>query len=267
MMNSYSMTQLARSVANAMGIEAPASSGPSISSVDRLVGDKLPNKAERVLIYNPDCIGHWFWQKYTEMFLPVEKYTQLAVPVATVMPSWTPVCFGTMYTGALPAVHGIQGYFKPVIKTDSLFDAAVRAGKKVALVAVANSSMEKIFAEREIGYYIMPYDTEATEKGLELLQEDKYDLVVVYNQEYDDMIHTHTPEAPESMAAASHHVADFDRLASTAERVWKEKGRDGLIVWASDHGCHVDWEGHGNHGEFREEDINVMHFYGVVSGK
>ena len=30
---------------------------------------------------------------------PVTNATQLAVPVSTVNPSWTPVCFGTMYTG------------------------------------------------------------------------------------------------------------------------------------------------------------------------
>ena len=41
----------------------------------------------------------------------------------------TPVCFGTMYTGAQPAVHGIQKYEKPVIQIDTIFDALIRAGK------------------------------------------------------------------------------------------------------------------------------------------
>jgi len=265
MMNSYSMTQLAASVSKAMGIEAPEFSAASIPSVDRLVCDQLGGKAERVLIYNPDCIGHWFWQKYTEMFLPVEKHVQLAVPVATVMPSVTPVCFGTMYTGAMPAVHGIRQYAKPVIRIDTLFDAAVRAGKKVALVAVADSSMAKIFAERPIDYYILPYDSDVTEKTAELLKEDNYDLIVAYNQEYDDMIHTHTPESPEAMAAAQHHIEAFDVLATAAEDSWKD--HNGLIVWASDHGNHLDWDGHGNHGEYREDDINVIHFYGAVPKK
>lgn len=265
MMNSYSMTQLAASVSNAMGIEAPEFSAPGLPSVERLVNDRLGGKADRVLIYNPDCIGHWFWQKYTEKFLPVEKHTQIAVPVATVMPSVTPVCFGTMYTGAMPAVHGIRQYAKPVIKIDSLFDAAARAGKKVALVAVADSSMAKIFAERPIDYYILPYDGDVNDKTVELLQEDKYDLIVAYNQEYDDMIHYTKPESPESMAAAEHHIAAFDRLATAAEIAWKN--HKGLIVWASDHGNHVDWDGHGNHGEYREDDINVIHFYGAVAGE
>lgn len=262
MMNSYSMTQLAASVAGALQAEAPREAAPSIPAVDQLVARTLGGKADRVLIYNPDCIGHWFWQKYTELFLPVQAHTQLAVPVATVMPSVTPVCFGTMYTGAMPEVHGIRAYAKPVIRIDSLFDSLRRSGKKIALVAVANSSMAKIFAERDIDYYILEDDAAVTDKALELIAEDRYDLISVYNQEYDDMIHEHTPEAPEAMAAAKHHIRDFDRLATAVEAHWGV--HDSLVVWASDHGNHVDWDGHGNHGEFREGDINVIHFYGTV---
>lgn len=39
------------------------------------------------------------YQKYTEDLAPVLHATQLALPIATVAPSWTPVCFGSMYTG------------------------------------------------------------------------------------------------------------------------------------------------------------------------
>ena len=42
---------------------------------------------------------------------------------------------------------------------------------------------------------------------------------------------------------------------------------DSMVGWATDHGVHTDWDGYGNHGEFREEDINVMHFYGVYPKK
>jgi len=262
MMNSYSMTQLAASVASALGAEAPKQAAPALPAVEQLVQRRLGGRADRVLIYNPDCLGQWFWQKYTEMYQPVEAHIQLTVPLATVMPAVTPVCFGTMYTGAMPEVHGIRAYAKPVIRIDSLFDSLRRSGKKVALVAVADSSMAKIFAERDIDYYILPYDNDVTEKALELIAEDQYDTIVVYNQEYDDMIHSHTPESPEAMAAAQHHIRDFDRLASAVEKHWK--AHNSLIVWAPDHGNHLDWDGHGNHGEFREEDINVVHFYGAI---
>ena len=72
MFNSYSMTQFAATIANAMGAEAPNQADRSISMVDKFVENTLGGKkAERVLIYNPDCVGMWLWQKYTEMFIPV----------------------------------------------------------------------------------------------------------------------------------------------------------------------------------------------------
>ena len=52
--------------------------------------------------------------------------TDLEVRYETVMPSVTPVCFGTMYTGAQPEVHGIRRYEKPVIKIDTIFDVLIR---------------------------------------------------------------------------------------------------------------------------------------------
>lgn len=265
MMNSYSMTQLAASVAKALGAEAPKKSGPAMPAVEQLVHDAFHKPADRVLIYNPDCIGMWFWQKYTEMFLPVQRNTQLALPIAAVMPTVTPVCFGTMYTGLMPALHGIRAYEKPVITADSLFDSLVRSKKRVALVAVADSSMAKIFLQREIDYYLLPDDAAVTTQALALVEEDQYDLIAVYNQEYDDSIHKTAPEAPRAMKAAEHHIRDFERLAEAIRQHWS--AHDTLLVWAPDHGNHEDWDGHGNHGEYRDDDMNVMHFYGVFPHK
>ena len=266
MFDSISMTQLAATISNAMGVEPPRQADHSIPLVDAYVERALGGKkVDRVLIYNPDCVGLWIYQKYTELMAPVILNTQLAVPMATVNPSWTPVCFGSMYTGVLPEVHGIQGYTKPVITVDSLFDSLPRAGKKVALVVVEHSSMAMIFQNRDVDYYILPYDDTVTEKALELIPQDQYDVIVVYNQEYDDMIHRTAPESEKAMAALNHHIRDFDRLTASVKEHWS--GHDTLVCWASDHGNHLDWRGHGTHGEYRPEDINVMHFYGVYPKK
>ena len=261
MMNSISMTRLAASVTGALGVEPPAQAEPGIPQVRDLVHDMLGKPADRLMIYNPDCIAMWLYQKYTERFAPVMRSSLLTRPPRTATPAVTPACFRSSVTGAMPAVHGIKTYAKPVIAIDSVFDAFSRAGKRTALVAVENSSMDLIFRNREIDYYSMPYDGEATEKGLELIEGGAYDVVVVYNQEYDDMIHKTEPESKEAMAALEKHIASFQRLTDAVRRCWG--GWDSLVLWAPDHGVHVDWNGHGNHREFREEDINVVHFYGV----
>ena len=266
MYNSISMTRMAATIAQAMGAEAPKQADRSIPLVNDLVDSMLDGgKADRVLIYNPDCVGLWMYQKYTEDLAPVLQATQLALPIATVSPSWTPVCFGSMYTGVTPEVHGIKGSVKPVITVDSLFDSLPRSGKKVALVAVEHSSMAMVYLNRDIDYYLETYDDAATEKALQLIEEDRYDLIVVYNQEYDDMIHRTQPESPEAMAAFHHHIDAFDRLTKCVKKNWT--GHDSMVVWASDHGNHLNDKDHGAHGEDCPRDINVMHYYGIYPRK
>ena len=66
------MTRMASSIAYAMGAEAPRQADPAIPLVTDMVDEVLNGgKADRVLIYNPDCIGLWMYQKYTEDLAPV----------------------------------------------------------------------------------------------------------------------------------------------------------------------------------------------------
>ena len=139
------LTGLASSLCNALGVESPNESEKSIDVLDKFTKNK---KIDRILMYNPDAVALWIYEKYTQLFSDVILNTQVTLPLKTVMPSVTPVCFGTMYTGAEPSVHGIQSYTKPVIKTDSVFDALIRAGKKPCIVSTGNDSMSKIFLER-----------------------------------------------------------------------------------------------------------------------
>lgn len=264
MKNSISMTQFAATIADAMQAEAPKSSAAPITLVQDLIarGGKKP---DRVLIYNPDAIGMWLFQKYTARFAPVLCRTSLCVPVCTVLPSVTPVCFGTMYTGAMPAEHGIQKYEKKLISTDSLFDSMIRAGKKVAIVAVKGSSMEAIFAGKALDYYILPYDQEVNQKALELIAQDSYDLIAVYNQEYDDVMHRTCPESETALAAMEHHIEAFAALTDAVQKEWAHHNT--LVCWATDHGIHTNSEGFGTHGDDIDDDLNVLHFFGMQAAK
>ena len=165
--NTISLTRMAASLAEAMGIQAPAQADEPLPQIETLVKDHcVSGKVERMLIYNPDAIGQWLIQKYTPDFAPVMRHTQLAIPFLTAFPPVTPVCFATMYTGAAPEIHGIRKYEKPVVKTDSLFDALARAGKKAALVAIKGSSMGIIWSGRDIDYFLEDDGEATTQRGL-----------------------------------------------------------------------------------------------------
>ena len=64
----------------------------------------------------------------------------------------------------MPDVHGIQEYIKPVLQTDTLFDAFLRAGKRVAIISTDGDSMSRIFLERNMDYYFYDTPTNAMKK-------------------------------------------------------------------------------------------------------
>ena len=262
--NRTSLTALCADICGCMGIEAPESAEKSAGTLTRLCGDRV---CDRVVMYNPDAQAQWLYRKYPEIFEKVSSRCALEYPMATVMPSVTPVCFATMYTGAAPAVHGIQKYEKPVLSIDTIFDALLRAGKKPAIVATEGSSVSKIFLERDMDYFIMPAGADADElavrKGLELIAEDKYDFLVIYNGMYDSVMHATYPEADEAMEWLYHHTEAFTRIHSAAKAAAATHGHTVLIGYATDHGVHTNENGRGSHGLDIPEDINITHFYDI----
>ena len=260
MVNMLSMEQVAATVASCLGIDAPAQAAPAIELPGVVMRAHGIHRVERALLYNPDAMGQWPYQKHTEWFAPVVKHAPIAVPIHTMLPSVTPVCFGTMYTGVSPHVHGIERYEKHVLDQASLFDSLLDAGKRVALIAVRDSSMDILFSDRGVDRFIFSYDDKVNEQAAELIEADEHDVVVVYNQEFDDVMHKTYPGSRISLDAMHHHIQSFDKLCSVAERAWRE--HDALFAWLPDHGTHIADDGHGMHGSDREDDLNVLHFYG-----
>lgn len=247
-------------------VPVPALSvGPPPGSVTRAAHEIFSDRpATRCLVFAPDALGDHLFAHLPTLLQPVLREAPLAVSLRSVFPPKTPVCFASMFTGAAPADHGIRKYERPVLRCDTLFDAFLRAGKRVALVAVADSSMDVIFRSRGIEYFSERYDPEVTARTLTLIEEDRHDLIVAYQQEYDDRLHERSTFAPEALLAAGRHVASFTRLAERAAHCWR--GHDRVLLFAPDHGAHVNaGTGKGDHGENIPEDMLLKHFYGLYA--
>ena len=89
-----------------------------------------------------------------------------------------------------------------------------------------------------------------------------YDLICVYNGNYDGTMHKHGPESAEALDALRHNTAAFAALADAVREHWQ--GRRTLIAFAPDHGCHEIDGDCGSHGLDMPEDMNIIHFYGMV---
>ena len=266
--NSNSLDTICATLAYALGVEPPKNALNAnwdlTNYIDKVFDGK---KVDRVVMYNPDAIAHWIYKKYPDFFEGVKKYIGIEIPLASVIPPVTPVCFATLYTGAQPSVHGIEKYEKPIITIDSIFDALVRAGKKVALVTYNKCSLGRLFLGRDIDYYHFDGATinEVNAKALELIVKDEHDFIVVYNGNYDTVMHKKGPESPEALAELRVNCHIFAVINELIKSNWKHHNT--LVGFAMDHGCHEIDNSNGSHGLNMPEDINITHFYkGYIKG-
>jgi len=161
-------------------IEPPmAASAPMMESVIAAARERLEGRpVDRVLVYAPDAIGRVFLEARPELLKRLSAASDVVVPLRAMFPPKTPVCFASMFSGALPEVRGIRKYERPVLACDTLFDALARAGRRTAIVAVRGSSMDIIFRNRAIDYFTEESDSHVAGRALELLQRDEHEFIV-----------------------------------------------------------------------------------------
>ena len=102
-------------------------------------------------MFAADAIGAHLVRSYAEAFEPVARHAPTSVEACAVMPSVTPVCFASMFTGAPPDTHGIRKSERPTLTRDTLCDALSRAGRRVAIVDRPHDSAERAGAGGWIG--------------------------------------------------------------------------------------------------------------------
>jgi predicted AlkP superfamily pyrophosphatase or phosphodiesterase len=247
-------------VCGLFGIAKPANCvAPPFNEVVAVAARRTVTKA---LVFAADAIGAHLVRSYAEAFEPVTRHAPIAVQASAVMPSVTPVCFASMFTGAPPEIHGIRKSERPTLTCDTLFDALVRAGRRVAIVAVKNSSIDLIFRNRRIDYFSEAYDAEVVERTLNLVGADEHDFILAYQQEYDDTMHATVPRSPQALRAMANHIRNFDRVACKARDRWATDSH--AIAFVSDHGTHIDPStGRGTHGSNMPDDLEVRLFWRV----
>lgn len=218
-------------------------------------------KAEKCLVFAPDALGFHLHGQYANLFDKVRQHAPVEIPVKSVMPSVTPVCFASMFTGAAPSAHGITKYEKPVLTCDTIFDTLIRHGKKVAIVAVKDCSIDRIFRNRSLDYYSEVSDADVIKTTQKLIQQDTHDFILTYVQEYDDMLHETSPFAEAAIQGLQYHVEDFITINQAVLTSWSKYNF--VVAFTPDHGAHFDEQiNQGNHGEDIPEDMEIIHFYG-----
>ena len=261
--NLYPLKHFAATVAQCMDFVLPESYAPAISWVSNIPKDKMGGSADRAVLYHADAVGQYIWQKYPSLLAPVYRHTTMAVPFLSTVESVTPVAHASMYTGVDPEVHGIRTYVRPQLTCDTLYDQLIKAGKRVAIVAQEDSTFVHIFKGRELDMFEMKSSLDTQEKAMELIAMDCYDLISIHVFNYDSASHSHGPESKQTLNALSFEAEGFARIAETIKENYKDHRT--LLTYSPDHGQHLTEGGNGSHGSKMIEDMNILHFFGVIN--
>ena len=256
MENQKCISSVCATVLKLLGVDVP-------ENIDTPNDDifKFTDRADKVVLYNPDAVAWWLYEKYPQYFAEAKEKSQLDTRLTSVMPCVTPVCFASMYTGIMPEKHGIQKYEKPVLTVDTMFDYLERAGKKVAIVSTEGDSISKIFLERNIDYFIYKTKMRVNMKAEKLVKNGNYDVIVIYNGDYDSTMHAKGPEDKKSLKHLQQNLKTYVKLIDIIKKTYTDQKV--FYGFCPDHGCHEIDGNRGSHGLDMYEDMNVIHFYGM----
>ena len=264
----YSIADLTATVCTLCGVEMPneCAGTPVAPVIDQ--SDKLMDgvgKTQKVVLFCADALGEYQRNHFKEDFERIEKCAGFRILSTAVMPSVTPVCYGTIFSGAAPCVHGIEKYEKPVLTVDTMFDAFARAGKNVAIVSCNNCSIDMIFRKRDVDYFSFRTDEASFDFSMKLIEEDYYDIIICYMTKYDSMMHKSGPFSPECTEQAKLAADRFCAFAGKLDECWKKYNR--VLVFVPDHGGHYVDEKRGGHGSDLPEDMLVNHYYRICEAE
>ena len=218
-------------------------------------------KIQKMLIFAPDACGIHLWERFPEKLPEVESVAPLRLPIKVVMPSVTPVCFASMYSGATPEIHGIREYAKPVLTVETIFNTFPEAKLKTAISAVNGCSIDTIFRKRPITYISTESDAESLQFTKQLMSNPAYDIVLNYATNYDHFAHATGPFGDKAIECFFTCIDYFRQCSEWVDTYWGNFNR--LLVWCPDHGQHESTPGHGTHGSDMPEDLYVYHFYSI----
>ena len=97
------------------------------------------------------------------------------------------------------------------------------------------------------------------ERHAELIMKDEHDFYVVYNGNYDSVMHKNGPESIAALSQIQANCRTFGMFSEMIKNHWS--GHNTLEGFAMDHGCHEIDGDCGSHGLDMPEDLNITHLY------
>lgn len=234
--------------------------------------DSLPNKAinDKVIVIVVDGMRKERFEEAVTPFMDsLRKNGTEFTQMETVYPARTVVCFSSMFTGTYPFEHGIKSnmVWKLGIKTESIFDALRKVGKKGRLLGIAHL-VDSMGDDVETVTAVMHNDVadrNMIERAKVIMKEQDPDLFAVQLISTDQTGHSRGVLYDEYLEK----IAEADKLIEEFVGWLDEQGKmeNTTLIICADHG---QADGIGGHGHLDEGERFVPFFMmgpGIARGK
>ena len=243
---------------HATSIGALANGLCAVLSVDNIVPGGEPEdlvrfafagEAQRVLLFLPKALGTAVCDRFAQYMDAVKDIAPMRLDWAVPYPACNQNTLHTLFEGAPPQKES---------RLD-LFDAC--SGKRrCAVVATKHHGIKTPFVNTE--WIECDNDMATVAKAIDLLKQDCYDLIAVCVGAFDVMMDATPLYGTRCEHAFANHVKEFALLCDAAG-VYQQYNT--LVGFCPTYGAHKGFLC-GKHNRHFPEDLNVTHYFGVVSG-
>ena len=254
-------------------IAAMANTLAAILEVKDIVGtDELQDlvryayegEAEHVLLFCPSALGTVVLDHYHDVADKIKRIAPVAQELIAPYPADTASSYASMMAG-VTYDHGNKAF-------DRVFDdkgeplrnllTECKGKRRVVVLTTDLHPCRRIWQDTGAEICTARSDMDVVTRAVEYIRKDCYDLIIVMVTEFDDMLHAVRLYGKRCDQAMQNHATEFE-LLTDAVAVYMRGNT--FVGFCPDHGCHGDLLGGGTHRSHKAEDLNLTHYYGVVS--
>lgn len=227
-------------------------------ALEDLVRQSYHAKVDRVILFHAGAVGDSTLSHCPAALSAIHRLAPLSYELLAPYPARNAASLAALYGGTISA--SARGKIAPPPHT--LFAQLQAAGKRCALVAPRDSRLLTLFSAGDVELVTAVGDAAIAAKAVELIKQNNYDLIAVYQNQYDTLLHAGRPFGRRAVKAVDDHIAALDLLASAAQVYYTGNT---LLGFCPDHGCHRTELGLGSHSRNLPQDLNVTHYFGFLS--
>ena len=216
----------------------------------------------RVVLFTPSAVGTEVLSHYQQHAARLKDIAPMAVDMVVPHPADPVTSLASMYAGVqVDAKTAARGFDEGTPPMRSLMTEC-KGKRRMAILMGDKHPARHLWQQTGAEILTGHSDMDVVTKAIECIRKDCYDFILVLVQEFDEMMHAARLYGKRCNAAMDNHLTEFNLLADAASVYMRDNT---FIGFCPDHGCHRDALGGGTHHSHRADDLNVTHYFGVVS--